>query len=86
MALKTDYKDDVLDTSVNTNRKYSILQNIDGTVSLLDASVYTQNGDTFGAGDINATNAKVNELEEKLGSQFQTSWNESTATLTITTK
>ena len=53
MALKTDYKDDVLDTSVNTKRKYNMIQNDDGTVSFEDATTYLQEGDSFGAQEIN---------------------------------
>lgn len=53
MALKTDYKDDVLDTSVNTRRKYNMIQNDDGTVSLEDVTTYLQVGDSFGAQEIN---------------------------------
>ena len=48
------YQDDILDTSVNTRRKYNMIQNADGTVSFEDATVYSQVGDTFGAADINA--------------------------------
>ena len=64
--LKTNYKDDVLDTSKNTKRKYNTIQNSDGTISLEDVTEYTQKGDDFGAADINATNAKVNVLNESL--------------------
>lgn len=58
MALKTDYKDDVF----SGNRKYQKVENGDGTVSLIDKTEYTQAGDTYGAADINATNAEVNLL------------------------
>lgn len=64
--LKTNYKDDVLDTSKNTKRKYNTIQNSDGTISLEDVTEYTQKGDDFGAADINATNAKVNEVKTNL--------------------
>lgn len=66
-VLKTNYKDDVLDTSVNDKRKYRMVQNADGTISLTDATSYTQEGSTFGAADINATNQEVNTLNENLG-------------------
>lgn len=59
--LKTDYQDDVLNTSSNTKRKYNMTTNADGTVSFEDMTVYTQEGDTFSAKDINATNEAVNE-------------------------
>lgn len=86
MSLKTNYKDDVLDTSKNVNRRYVLTNNSDNTVSLTDVTSYSQEGDTFGAGDINATNQKVNEIEQLLGQQATYSWNASTATLTITSK
>ena len=59
-ALRTDYKDDLLDTAVNTQRKYNMVTNADGTVSFVDATTYAQNGDSFGAADINAINDKIN--------------------------
>lgn len=64
--LKTTYKDDVLNTSANEKRKYNMITNEDGTVSLVDATDYLQVGDSFGAADINATNEKVNELNTNL--------------------
>lgn len=62
MALKEDYLDDILDTSVNEKRKYRMINNADGTISLEDVTEYSQNGDNFGASDINITNKTVNEL------------------------
>lgn len=59
MALRTDYKDDIL--SSGNLRKYQMINNGDGTVSFQDVTVYQQTGDTFGAGDINNTNQAVNE-------------------------
>lgn len=63
MALKENYKDDILDTSQNVKRKYQMENNGDGTVSFTDVTEYTQQGDSFGASDMNATNGKVNALE-----------------------
>lgn len=74
--LKTTYKDDVLNTSANEKRKYNMITNEDGTVSLVDATDYSQVGDSFGAADINATNEKVNELNTNLGDNILT-YNES---------
>lgn len=62
--LKTNYKDDVLDTSKNTKRKYKMIQNADGTVSFEDVTVYKQEGDSFGGADINATNEFCNSLNQ----------------------
>ena len=64
--LKTNYVDDVLDASVNEKRKYNMIQNADGTVSVDDVTTYMQNGDSFGAKDVNDTNTAVNELNNNL--------------------
>lgn len=50
---RTDYKDDVLDTSKNANRKYRMDNNSDGTVSLTDVSAYLQRGDEMNASVVN---------------------------------
>ena len=60
--LKTNFKDDVLNTDVNTKRKYQQTFNSDGTVSLDDVSVYSQTGDNFGAQQVNGTNEAVNNI------------------------
>lgn len=62
-SLRTDYKDDVL----SGDRKYRMVNNPDGTVSFVDVTDYTQEGDTFGASDVNATNTAVNALQEANG-------------------
>ena len=62
MALKENYKDDILDVSVNTKRKYRMTENADGTISLDDETVYTQEGDSFGASDMNALAHAVNNI------------------------
>ncbi len=56
-ALRTDYKDDVFEG----NRKYTMISNSDGTVSFVDATVYSQVGDNYGSNDINAQNQAINE-------------------------
>lgn len=66
MALKENYKDDILDVSVNTKRKYRMTENADGTISLDDETVYTQEGDSFGASDMNAVGAEVNGISGNL--------------------
>lgn len=64
------YKDDILDTSVNTRRKYRMIQNADGTVSFEDATTYLQIGDNFGAADINELlsggNIRYNQETDKV--------------------
>lgn len=63
MALKTDYKDYQFQEG-ETYRKYRQIFNDDGTVSFEDVTNYQQVGNRFSASDINATNGKVNELQE----------------------
>lgn len=57
--LKTDYKDAMYEGA----RKYKITANADGTSGITDETTYTQEGDPFGANDINATNAAINRQE-----------------------
>ena len=65
--LRTDFKDDVLDVTQNEKRKYRIIHNDDGTISLEDATVYLQKGDSFGANDINEMNEKANQMDKAAG-------------------
>lgn len=58
MALKTDYKDDVFEG----NRKYTISTDAQGVSEIADTTSYTQDGDQFGANDINATNKAINHI------------------------
>ncbi len=67
-ALKTDYKDAVY----TGNRKYTQTNNADGTVSLVDATAYSTEGDPFGAADINATNSAVNANSDSISALQQT--------------
>lgn len=60
MALRTDYKDDVLNTALNTERQFSEVTNPNGTKSFRDVTEYTQVGDEFGAAMVNAQNAEIN--------------------------
>ena len=66
MALKTDYKDDALDTSVNTQRKYQVTENSDGTKTLTDKTTYLQVGDKFGAAEVNEICKAINTLIAQL--------------------
>lgn len=74
--LKTNYVDDVLDTTKNKLRKYKQIQNDDGTVSFVDVTEYTQVGTSFGAKDINDTNAAINDVNGKLHWKVASSWND----------
>lgn len=59
-TLATNFKDDILASSMNGKRRYKQTTNSDGTVSLEDASTYTQVGSAYGASQVNAQNAAIN--------------------------
>ena len=56
--LKTDYQD----YTFVGNKKFNLINNSDGTISLVDVTEYVVEGDEFGANDINATNQLINEM------------------------
>lgn len=56
--LKTDYQD----YTFMGNKKFNLINNPDGTVSFEDMTEYSVEGDEFGANDINATNQRVNKM------------------------
>lgn len=56
MSLKVDYRNDAWEGK----RKYLLIENEDGTVSLEDVTKYNVVGDIFNADDINFTNASIN--------------------------
>lgn len=59
--LNTDFKDDILDIS-NPERKYQLIYNPDGTVSLRDVTVYQQTGSLYGAKEVNEERAAINKI------------------------
>lgn len=67
-TLPVNFKDDILDASMNGKRRYQLISNSDGTYSLEDVTEYTQEGSNFGAAQINATNTAVNESVKDMGS------------------
>lgn len=56
-----DYKNDLF----FGKRRYNMISNSDGTVSLEDVTVYQQVGDSFGAGDMNKLASVANGFEAK---------------------
>ena len=52
-VLKTDYKDDVINESLASDRKFGEVDNGDGTKSYNDVTPYSQEGDEYGAKQIN---------------------------------
>ena len=65
--LKTDYVDDELDTDINENRVFDIVDGngtvIQSGVSFVDRTVYDQTGDDYGAQQINEQNTFINGLK-----------------------
>lgn len=81
MALKTTFKNTVVDTNVNERQKFNMINNADGTVSFEDVTTYKQVGDAFDAADINETNTEVNNHHDSLTALFN--YNSSTGALII---
>lgn len=59
-TLPTNYQDDILKSTMNGKRRYTMTDNSDGTKTLEDATQYERVGSNFGAADINKTNTAVN--------------------------
>lgn len=66
--LSTDFKDDILHTSVNVRPKYQMVNNPDGTVSFIDVTSYAQTGTQFGAKEIIEERIVINELLQSVAS------------------
>ena len=65
-TLPTNYVDAVLNAEVNTRRRFNLIDNGDGTVSLEDVTDYTRVGSNYGAQDINNQNAEINQINANL--------------------
>ena len=59
-VLKTDYKDDIINSEFAEDRKYVEVMNADGSHSYSDVTPYTQEGDEYGAKQINHENTHTN--------------------------
>lgn len=64
-TLQTNFVDDILEESMSGKRRYNLIQNDDGTVSLEDVTNYSQIGSSFGAAQVNAMNNAINESADK---------------------
>lgn len=63
--LRTDFKDDIINTEISDKRRYEMIDNPDGTISLEDMTTYYQIGSMYGAEQINKTNETINALIDK---------------------
>ena len=59
--LSTNFKDDILADS-NDRRKYTQINNSDGTISLQDSTVYSQVGSQYGAKEVNEEREAINNI------------------------
>ena len=68
MTLSTDFKDDILNESVNTKRKYNVIHNNDGTESYEDVTSYSQTGSQYGAKEVIEEREAINQLQKDVSS------------------
>ena len=68
--LPVDFRDDILSENMNNRRRYQMINNSDGTVSLVDVTEYEQVGSVFGQAQINAICAAVNGLTDSVSDAF----------------
>lgn len=61
--LRTDFKDDILDSS-NYKRKYKQVANNDGTFFFQDETTYQQVGSDYGAKEVNEEREAINNIYE----------------------
>ena len=59
--LSTNFKDDILADS-NDKRKYTQINNSDGTISLQDSTAYKQVGSSYGAKEVNEEREAINNV------------------------
>lgn len=82
--LKTDYENDVLDTDVNTERTYDIVDENENTlytdVKIRETTVLSKVGDNYGAIQINEQNEKINQINTAL--QTKANWNTDLGSIT----
>ena len=76
-TLPTNFKDDILDSSMGGRRRYKMTTNSDGTVSLEDVTTYTQVGGEYKATNVNTTNTAINAAAD--ASKILTSLDDVTA-------
>ncbi len=65
--LPTNFVNYELATSMGGMRRFTQIDNSDGTVSFEDATTYSTTGTTYGADEINTANELINEINELVG-------------------
>jgi hypothetical protein len=79
LSLKTDYKNYVPTEDMGGLRRYTKIDNPDGTVSFQDVTTYEVEGSKYGADDANATNKAINTI---MGSGVEVTYEEGTVKIT----
>lgn len=64
-TVPVNFKDDIMNSAMGGKRRYRMINNSDGTISLEDVTTYDQVGSNFGAAQINATNQAVNAAADE---------------------
>lgn len=59
-TLPVNYQDDAINAEMGGRRRYNVINNDDGTISLEDVTAYDQTGSEFGAAQVNAITGAVN--------------------------
>lgn len=62
MMLQENFKDDILSEAMDGKRQYNMKSNSNGSISLIDVTVYDQVGDDFNSSIVNAINEKLNKM------------------------
>ena len=60
-TLPVNYVDDTLNSAMDGKRRYKVINNADGTISLEDVTTYDQVGSNFGASQLNTIGKAINE-------------------------
>lgn len=60
--IKENFMDDILSESMEGKRQYNMKSNSNGTISLIDVTLYDQIGSDFNASVVNAIIGKLNKL------------------------
>lgn len=60
MSLPVNYQNEIINSAMANRRQYRMIENVNGTVSFIDVTVYDREGSLFDADDINAICGAIN--------------------------
>ena len=61
-----DSKDNIINIDSGEKRRYNVIKNDDGTISLEDVTDYRQISSSFGAQNVNGINKAINDLNDRV--------------------